>query len=222
MFKIVYEDASLLAVDKPAGMLVIPAKQDKKASLIELLNKHPKESGSDYAIYPCHRIDKDTSGIVLFAKGKKNQESVMKQFEARQVKKKYIAFVRGALSTKNGSLVSFIKAVSKFTKKKAVTHYSVLAQTPSWSVVEVLPVTGRQHQIRLQFAEIGHPVLGERIYAFGRDFKVNFRRLALHAQEITLHHPASGKLISLRAELAPDMQKFLDSSGLALNLSLSQ
>jgi len=222
MFKIIYEDACLLAVDKPAGMLVIPAKNEKKASLLELLNKHSKESGSDYAPHPCHRIDKDTSGIVLFAKGKRNQELVMKQFEARQVKKKYIAFVRGTLSTKNGSLVSFIKAVSKFTKKKAVTHYNVLGETKMWSVVEVEPITGRQHQIRLQFAEIGHPVLGERIYAFGRDFKVNFRRLALHAQDITLHHPASGKLISLRAELAPDMQKFLDSSGLVLNSNISQ
>lgn len=222
MFKIVYEDACLLAVDKPSGMLVIPAKNEKKASLLELLNKRAKESGSDYTLHPCHRIDKDTSGIVLFAKGKRNQELVMKQFEDRQVKKKYIAFIRGTPASRSGSLVSYIKAVSKFAKKKAILHYNVLGQREFWSVVKVEPVTGRQHQIRLQFAEIGHPVLGERIYAFGRDFKVNFRRLALHAQEISLYHPASGKIINLRADLASDMQKFLDSSGLGSVSGLRQ
>lgn len=214
MFKIIYEDDSLLAVDKPAGMLVTPANREKKASLQELLNKRLKEEGKSYIIHPCHRIDKDTSGIVLFAKGKKNQELIMLQFELRQVKKTYIAFVRGDVPDRSAPLVSHIKAIGKSIKKKAVLSYVCLAKRKSWSVVSIQPLTGRMHQIRLQFAQIGHPILGERLYAFGRDFKVNFRRLALHALAISLRHPATGKNITLHSDLAPDMKRFLDSCGL--------
>lgn len=214
MIGIVYEDDCLLVVDKPSGMLVIPAPSEKKASLVELLNKRLKETGAKFSLHPCHRIDKDSSGIVVFAKGKENQRLIMEQFEQRLVKKKYLAFVKGILEKEQGLLVSRIRAKGKVFKRKAILNYNVLAQREFWSVVSIKPETGRMHQIRIQFAQISHPLLGERLYAFGKDFEVNFRRLALHAQEISFIHPVTKKIITLKIPLAPDMRKFLDSHGL--------
>lgn len=211
MFSILYEDDSLLVVNKPPGILVIPAKEEKRLSLYELLNKKLSQENKPYRVHPCHRIDRDASGIVIFAKGKQNQSIIMKQFQNQQVKKKYIAFVKGLLSKKRDTLIDYIKAIKKRIPKKSILHYRVLEEKKSWSVIEVEPMTGRMHQIRMQFAKIGHPLLGERLYAFGRDFDVKFRRLALHAQRISLFHPQTKSIISFAAPLPADMDNFLNS-----------
>ncbi|MEW6009368.1 MAG: RNA pseudouridine synthase [Candidatus Omnitrophota bacterium] len=211
MFSILYEDGSLLVVNKPSGMLVIPAKEEKRLSLLELLNKKLNQENKPYRVHPCHRIDKDASGIVVFAKGKQNQSIIMKQFQKHQVKKKYIAFVKGRFTDKKSTLIDYIKAIEKKNPKKSILHYRVLQEKKTWSVLEVEPVTGRMHQIRMQFAKIGHPLLGERRYAFGKDFDVKFRRLALHAQKISLFHPQTKSIISFTAPLPEDMNNFLIS-----------
>jgi 23S rRNA pseudouridine1911/1915/1917 synthase len=218
MFNIIYEDDYCLAVNKPSGVSVIPAKNNRRLSLVELLNKKLKESNVAYRLHPCHRIDQDASGIVLFAKGKAIQTKIMEQFRQRVVKKKYIAFVRGKLEPKNSKLVSNIKAIRKDYKRAAILEYHCLAQTKDWSVVQVEPLTGWKHQIRIQFANINHPLLGERLYAFGRDFKVNFKRLALHAKEIIFSHPKNSQTICLSIDLPEDMKKFLESYGLSSKL----
>jgi 23S rRNA pseudouridine1911/1915/1917 synthase len=210
MYNILFEDDCLLVVDKPAGLVVIPAANEKKLSLVELLNKKALEQDAAYRLHPCHRIDKDSSGIVIFAKGKKNQSIIMEQFRKGQVKKKYIVFVRGNLHNKEGTLVDYIKPFGKHTTRKAMLRYWVLQEQQSWSVVEVELQTGRTHQVRIQFAQIKHPLLGERLYAFGRDFKTKFRRLALHAGEVSFYHPVQRKIIHLHAPLPADMKKFLE------------
>ena len=209
MYDVLYEDDCLLVVNKPSAMLVIPAKNEKKLSLLELLNKQAKKDRLNYRLHPCHRIDRDTSGIVVFAKGKLNQSLIMEQFRKGEIKKKYLAFVKGIFRRRKGRLVNFVQAVGKRSGRKAVLYYRVLEERKSWSVVAVQPLTGRTHQIRIQFAMIGYPLLGERIYAFGRDFEVKFRRLALHAQEISFRHPQHNKSLFLGAPLPFDMRKFL-------------
>lgn len=215
MYSILYEDDCLFVVNKNAGMLVIPAKNEKKLCLLEILNKQAIREGKSFRLHPCHRIDRETSGIVIFAKGKKNQSLVMEQFKKRKVKKKYIAFVRGVLPKKQARLVHYIRArglaSGKASRQEAILDYRVLEQKKFWSLVNIEPVTGRMHQIRVQFARIGHPLLGERIYAFARDFEVKFRRLALHAEGISFSHPLKGKIISLSASLPLDMRKLLDN-----------
>ncbi len=211
MFSILYEDDSLLVVNKPSGMLVIPAKEEKRLSLYELLNKKLIQENKPYRVHPCHRIDRDASGIVIFAKGKQNQSIIMKQFQTQQVKKKYIAFVKGELAKKENTLIDYVQAIEKKNPKKSILYYRVLEEKKSWSALEVRTLTGRMHQIRLQFAKIGHPLLGERLYAFGRDFDVKFRRLALHAQNISLIHPQTKSIISFAAPLPADMKNFLNS-----------
>lgn len=211
MYTILYEDESLLVINKPAGLLVIPAKFEKKLSLLELLNKEAAEKCKSYRLHPCHRIDRQASGIVVFAKGKKNQGIILEQFKKRQVVKRYLAFIRGILRNKCSTLTHYLKARGEDHPRKSILHYQVLEERKLWSFVQIEMVTGRMHQIRMQFSQIGHPLLGERIYAFGKDFQVNFRRLALHAQAISLHHPVHRRLISLEAPLPSDMSVFLES-----------
>ncbi|MBU2540826.1 MAG: RNA pseudouridine synthase [Candidatus Omnitrophica bacterium] len=192
-------------------MLVIPARNERKLSLLELLNKKAKEDNLSYRLHPCHRIDRDASGIVVFAKGKKSQALVMEQFKKRQVSKSYLAFIKGTLERKKGTLIDFIQAIPKKSKRRALLHYKVVEERNGWSLVNVQSLTGRTNQIRIQFANVGHPLLGERLYAFGRDFNVKFRRLGLHARGISFRHPKDRRTISLHCPLPSDMKKFLDS-----------
>ena len=210
MFTILYEDDALCVVNKPAGLLVIPAHFEKKLSLLELLNKEAAQKTKTYRLHPCHRIDRQASGIVIFAKGKRNQSAIMEQFHAHQVKKHYLAFVKGLLPNQSGTLTHYIKARGKEREKKAILHYRVLEERKLWSFIEVEPLTGRTNQIRMQFANIDHPLLGERIYAFGKDFEVKFRRLALHAHRIYFYHPLGRRPIFLEAPLPSDMKAFLE------------
>lgn len=185
MINIIFEDQYLLAVNKPSGMLVIP-------TLCNLVNA-----------YPCHRLDRDTTGIVLFAKDKETEQKMFLQFKQRRVKKKYTAFVSGYPKYNSGVIAKRIEGI------EAITKYHVLEKKEGYSILEVEPITGRTNQIRIHLKSIGHPVLGERKYAFGKDFKVKFRRTALHAKELSFVHPVTGKIINLKAAIPEDMKKML-------------
>lgn len=185
MINIIFEDSYLLAVNKPPRLLVIPA-------LADLMKA-----------YPCHRLDRDTSGIVLFAKDKETEQKMFQQFKERKVKKKYIALVRGWPRQASGVINKRIEGV------EAITRYHVLKKKEGYSILEIEPITGRTNQIRIHLKAIGHPVLGERKYAFGKDFQVKFRRTALHARELSFIHPVTGKTIDLKAALPEDMKKLL-------------
>lgn len=185
MINIIFDDKYLLAVNKPQGMLVIP-------TLSNLVRA-----------YPCHRLDRDTTGIVLFAKDKETEQKMFRQFKQRRIKKKYIALVSGYPKYNSGVITKRIEGM------EAVTKYHVVEKKEGYSVLDVEPITGRTNQIRIHLKSIGHPVLGERKFAFGKDFKVKFRRTALHAKELTFTHPVTGKIISLKAGLPEDMKRLI-------------
>lgn len=203
-----------MAFHKPAGLLVIPSPKKEKHTLTSLVNQSVTAS-SEYRLHPCHRLDRDTSGVILFAKGKKNQQILMQEFQRRRIKKHYIAFVNGRVNKRKGEITSHVRDFGqrKFQRnvkpKLAMTQYSVALVKKSFSVVDVYPLTGRTNQIRIQFAEIGHPVVGDRKYAFARDYDIKFRRAALHASEVSFRHPVTKKAITIKAPLAEDMQTFL-------------
>lgn len=212
--RVLYEDDFVAAFDKPPGLLVIPSPEEDNHTLVDIVNiRFPVGQRSKW--HPCHRLDRDTSGIILFAKGKKNQKLVMQEFQNRSVTKKYIAFVRGRIHKKHGQIKSRIKdfhqkRFAKYSRAKlAITQYKVKSARKYFSVIEICPITGRTNQIRIHFSDIGHPLLGERIYAFGRDFPLNFRRLALHASELSFKHPVFRRFLQITSELPEDMQKFL-------------
>ena len=191
---IVYEDDWLMVVNKPSGLLTIPAANKTKRTLIKILNEYIKEQGHKYRLHPCHRLDQQTSGLIIFAKGKSMQKKMMQAFMDRRVNKTYIAIVRGSPSKNQANISRAING------KSAVTRYSVLKRLADFSVVKVNPVTGRRNQIRIHFKFIGHPILGEDRFAFRRDFKVKAKRLCLHAQALEFLHPATGKQIRLKTD----------------------
>ena len=194
MIKVVFEDSDLMVVNKPAGLLVVPTPKNEKYTLTSLLKAHP-----------CHRLDRETSGLIVYAKKKDIQARMIEAFRERQVKKKYIAFVQGFPSRPQGLINTRIEG------KEALTYYRVLEKRKEgFSIVEVSPVTGRTNQIRIHFKALGHPLVGERKFAFGKDFPLKFKRLALHAQYLEFNHPLSGKRLSFYAEMPEDMKNFLN------------
>lgn len=202
---VVYDDQWLLVVDKPSGLLVIPTPKKETRTLTSILNDEIKNRGQTTLFHPCHRLDRETSGLIIYAKGKAIQKKMMEEFKHRRVKKKYIAFVKGHELRKEGRINSAIEGL------EALTLYKVIAKRKDFAIVEVAPLTGRTNQIRIHFCRIGHPVLGETKYAFRRDFRVKAKRLFLHAQELCFRHPVSGAPLCLSAGLAQDMKGFLEN-----------
>jgi 23S rRNA pseudouridine1911/1915/1917 synthase len=203
MLNIIFEDTFLIAINKAPGILVVPSPKKEQHTLTAVVNNFLAEKNPPETAYPCHRIDRDTSGIVLFAKDKDTEQKMFAQFKERQVKKKYIAFVTGAPEKPYGVINKRIEGM------EAVTKYSTVKKMNGYSILEVEPFTGRTNQIRIHLKSIGHPILGDRKFAFGRDFKIKFRRTALHARELFFVHPFTGKHINLKASLPEDMKKMM-------------
>lgn len=203
--RIIFEDDCLMVVNKPAGLLVIPTPKRERHTLTSILDDDLKERGENAAVHPCHRLDRETSGLIIYAKGKRNQQIVMEQFRRHEVKKRYIAFVHGNLEETEGTLRGNIDG------KPAITNYRVIERNNDFDVVEIIPLTGRKNQIRLQFKKIKHPLVGERRFVFARDFDLKFRRAALHAQRIEFFHPKTNERLIFEADLAQDMLNLKNS-----------
>ena len=208
-YKIVHEDDWLIVVDKPSGMLVIPTPKMEANTLTSLLNKELDDRGIEVNAYPCHRIDKETSGLIIYAKGKAAQRLMMEEFRKRVVKKTYIAFVQGIVKKSSDIIKSHIYNKNDNKRELAITKYRVIGRKKGFSILEVEPVTGRKNQIRIHFKELGHPLLGESVYAFRKDFEIRFKRLALHAKAIEFIHPVTKQRLSCASFLPQDMEKFL-------------
>lgn len=208
-YRIVYEDDSLIVVDKPSGMLVIPTPKKETNTLTDLLNDELDSRGVEVNAYPCHRLDRETSGLILYAKGKAMQHSLMEEFRKKAVKKSYIAFVHGRVKKNFDTIKDCIYNRNKDRSESAVTRYKTLSVYKDFSVLEVEPVTGRTNQIRIHFTSMGHPLVGESLYVFRRDYKLKFKRTALHAQRIEFTHPSTQKRLVFHSPVPDDMKKFL-------------
>ncbi len=235
---ILYEDDSYIVFDKPACLLVIPTPKNEKNTLVNIVNQQCADIGS-WNLHPCHRLDREVSGAIIFAKGKRSQKLMMELFKQRQVAKKYIAFVHGKMSTGSGEFRSSIEkskhlylsepglrnpdALSglgisgrnqkNFKKnlsvQSAITRYKVIEERKGFSIVEVYPVTGRNNQIRIHFSKNRHPLLGDRKYSFQRDYDLKFRRTALHAMALEWQNPVTHEKVDVRSNLPNDMEVFL-------------
>ncbi len=211
---VLYEDNACIVFDKPAGLLTIPTDKNEAINLVSLVNE---QYSKDCSLHPAHRLDRDTSGVILFAKGKANQQLLMQLFKDKKVKKNYIAFVHGRLQPPEGKIRIPIKDFyqRKFQRnmpaQSALTYYKVKDYCKDFTVVDVMPVTGRTNQIRIHFSKIGFPLVGEDKYAFRKDFALRFRRTALHAAQLEWSHPITAKMIKVQSPLAADMVKFLET-----------
>ena len=201
---IVYEDNWFLVLNKPAGLLSVPTPKRESRTLTGILNQDAETRGLKYRLHPCHRLDRDTSGLIIYTKGKSIQKKMIDAFRNRAVGKKYVAFVHGKLLACEGQICSAIEG------KSALTKYKVLQEKSDYSVVEVSPVTGRTNQIRIHFKNIQHPLVGEDKFAFRKDFVLRAKRVCLHAGYLEFKHPQTGKIVAIKSPLPEDMQKFLE------------
>jgi len=200
---VIYEDDWLLIADKPPGLLVIPTPRNEQRTLTSILNEDLLSQGRTYRLHPCHRLDRETSGLIIYAKGKSAQKKIMHEFSLKQVKKTYIAFVQGLLQQNQGKIHYPIEG------RKAITGYKVIQRFKDFSVIEAQPLTGRTNQIRIHFKNIGHPLIGETKFAFRKDFLLKAKRLCLHAKILEFIHPVTRKIIKAESDLPRDLKEFL-------------
>jgi len=215
--KIVYEDADLLVVDKPAGLAVHPAPGHPSHTLANaVLSYLPALAKDADSLRPgiVHRLDKDTSGLIIVAKNRLAQANLSQQFKSRVVKKTYITLVQGKLTPEKGIIEAAIGRDPSHRQRMAVTakgreartEYQVIKYIGNYSLLEIKPETGRTHQIRVHLAAIGFPVVGDTTYGLKSS---RFPRQFLHASKITFKLPSTGKEITLESPLPPDLQGVL-------------
>lgn len=205
--KVIYEDDDMVIVDKPANMLTIPSPAGEAVTLTSLVDTYLKlKDPTGPSAHPCHRLDRDTTGLIIFAKGKANQKKIMDQFHEHKVSKKYLALVNGVPKEKSG------KIEVPLEDKPAVTKYTVIEAYNGFSLVQFEPLTGRTNQIRIHAKSINHHLLGERKYAYGKDSRFKFNRVALHASALGFKHPLTGNLMSFSSPLPQDMERFVEKN----------
>jgi 23S rRNA pseudouridine1911/1915/1917 synthase len=214
--KIVHEDASLIVLDKPAGLVVHPgAGQPDRTLLNALLAHSPRLAGVPRAGI-VHRLDKDTSGLLVVAKTVEAQVSLVKQLAERTMRRVYLALVQGDPPA-SGTIDAPVGRDTRARTRMAVTHrgkpartaYRVLERFGHAALVECRLETGRTHQIRVHFQHIRHPLVGDNVYRRGTRHGTEFPRQALHATELSLVHPQTGKTMTWQAPLPADMKKLL-------------
>ena len=220
---IVYEDADLIVVNKPRGLVVHPAPGHPDGTLVNALLHHCGDSlsgiGGEMRPGIVHRLDKDTSGLLLVAKNDQSQLALSRQLQERQMEKHYRALVEGNLREDSGRIDQPIARSKKDRKKMAIdpegrpsiTDWTVLARGRNVTLLDVHILTGRTHQIRVHMKSIGHPVCGDPIYGSGRGAKVP--RLMLHAYTLSFTHPRTGERMTFTAPLPEEFVQGLRGNG---------
>jgi 23S rRNA pseudouridine955/2504/2580 synthase len=231
-FQVVYEDGDVLVVDKPAGLAAHPGTGIEGATLVEMARaylKTPELPPTEFRPSPAHRLDRDTSGVVVVAKHRKAMVRLGELFtDGEGVHKTYLALVKGKMPRESGTIdlplseheqTARSKAARGVNFQEAVTRWKVVSSTKEISLLSVQIETGRTHQIRRHLEAVGHPVAGDRRYG---DFAWNrlartrwgLRRMGLHAWRLTLPHPVTGKRLELEAPLPPELCEALSRANL--------
>lgn len=218
---IVYEDDSIIVVNKPKGMVVHPAIGNPDGTLVNAIMNICKDSlsGIGGEIRPgiVHRLDKDTTGLLIIAKNDKAHVNLSEQIKNREVKKIYIALVRGIIPENEATINMPIGRSTKDRKKmavvkngkEAVTHFKVLNRFKNYTLLEIKIDTGRTHQIRVHISEIGYPVVGDMVYSNGKN-EFGIQGQMLHAKSLDFKHPITGKQMHLEAELPKYFKEVID------------
>jgi len=217
---IVYEDEDLAVINKPSGMVVHPAPGNYEHTLVNALKNIFKDLSNISPDRPgiVHRLDKETSGLLVIAKNNASHLDLARQFAEHSIKKEYLAIVKGRVEFDENVIEAPIarhetkrKSMAvNFTDKakSAKTYYRTLKRNNDFSLLELKPFTGRTHQLRVHLDFIGHPILGDNKYGKGNEFS----RLALHAKTLGFTHPATGKFMEFTAPIPKEFKDFLNKS----------
>lgn len=218
--EIVFEDAFLVVVNKPAALLTVPTPHREKVTLISLLDRRLQQADRTAQAFCVHRLDRGVSGLLVFGKRLDVAEALRDQFAARKPERRYAAIVAGVLREREGTFRSHLatdKDLNRYSTKSAdegelaITHYRLRQQFADAALVDVELETGRRNQIRVHFAEAGHPVLGDPRYGRGATNPAAWphKRLALHAQLLGFTHPVLGNALRFESRLPGEMQTLL-------------
>ena len=214
---ILYEDKDLIAVSKPAKLLTISTDKEKTHTLYQEVSAYVKKQHPKNKVFIVHRLDRDTSGIVVFAKNEKMKQILQAEWQERALVREYVAIVTGAMPMKKGIIKNYlyedktlyVRATSDPKRGKlAITEYEVLAKNKKYSLVKICIKTGRKNQIRVHLKDLGYPIVGDKKYG---DKKTSAGRLLLHASYLKLLLP-NGKVLEITAKLPKKMQMFEEKS----------
>lgn len=213
---IIYEDDYLLVLNKPANIAIHPSILHFDNSLSNGVKFYFDKLGLKKKIRIVNRLDRNTSGIVVFAKNEYIQECLIKQMKTKELKKEYLAIAKGILESKSGTLNfpiarkegSIIERTVSSDGDSAITHYDVVKEFNNLSLVHIVLETGRTHQIRVHFSHIGHPILGDTLYGSPSEL---INRQALHSYKLTFIHPVTKKVLSLEAPLPNDIKNIINN-----------
>lgn len=206
-YTIVYEDEDIIVIDKQAGLLSIATKDEKRSTAYSLLSGHVKKQDPSNKIFIVHRLDRETSGLMLFAKNEVVKHQLQETWNDTVIERTYIAVVEGVIDKKEGTIVSYLfedkiyrmhSSPNPSKGQKAVTHFSVLNKNKSYSLLKVNLETGRKNQIRVHMQEIGHSIVGDKKYGAAQS---PLKRLGLHARQLSFIHPASGEKLNFETKI---------------------
>lgn len=219
---IVYEDEHIIVINKPKGMVVHPAAGNYSGTLVNALMKHCGDSLSDIngVIRPgiVHRIDKDTSGLLVVAKNNHAHEFLSKKLKTHDIKREYIALVEGIIYENSGKIDAPIgrhpvdrkkMSVNLKSGRHAVTHFKVVERFPAATYLELKLETGRTHQIRVHMSYINHPIIGDEVYGRKKQ-RFDTQGQVLHARKLTFEHPATGELMEFETPVPEYFKKLLE------------
>jgi len=212
---LLYEDGDLLVVLKSAGLLTVATERERESTAQAYLNSYLKQKGEE-RVHVVHRLDRETSGVLVFAKNYETRERLKERFAAHDIERIYVAIVEGYVDPIRGTIESHLRerrdlkmvsaGESHPDAKRAVTHYRTIARVHECSVLEITLETGRKNQIRAHLSEKGHPVVGDTLYGSQTN---PLGRLGLHAKLLGFVHPTTGKKLSFTAPLPRVFQEFM-------------
>ncbi|MFC0522778.1 RluA family pseudouridine synthase [Pontibacillus salicampi] len=204
---IIHEDKDIIVIEKDTGLLSIATHKEKQMTAYHQLSQYVKQQHPKERIFIVHRLDKDTSGVMIFARSEHVKRKLQDDWKKNVQERTYVALVEGKVAKQSGTITSWLNETATHLMysspkpnggKKAITHYKILQANAHYSLLEVQLDTGRKNQIRVHMQEVGHPIVGDKKYgAKGNPIG----RLGLHAKTITFTHPGNGKLVSFRSNM---------------------